>query len=133
MMGATKPNHRARRSDVLPGTSVPVDRDRADATTGALQTPGHRTGAVESGHGAGPVLCPERLQRGRGGGPGTQAPDDAPAAAGVLLRGGGQTGPQTAGVGGDYLLCAPAALGAELVGGAPTRAGPGCQPLVGAL
>jgi hypothetical protein len=112
-------------ADVLPTSSLSVDRSRHYPHAPVEQTPSDGVGVVECGDGGGPVVRPERGQHVPGPRLGAQAQYRAPAVAGILLRGHGQPGQAAPGTGGRELLCPTVGVGAELVGGAPTGAGVG--------
>src|SRR5229473_6192071 len=120
-------------ADVLPASSLPVDRSGQPSFAPFEQTPSDGVGVVERGNGVGPLVRPERCQHVFGSGPGAQVQYRAPAVAGILLRGQSQTGEAPPRAPGRDLLCPLVGVGPELVGGAPTGAGVGCDDLRPAL
>src|SRR5919106_356767 len=77
-------------ADVLPASSLPVDRSGHHSPAPFEQTPSDGGGVVECGDGGGPLVRPERGQFGVGAGLRAPAQYRAPAVAGVLLRSQGQ-------------------------------------------
>src|SRR5712691_9422695 len=85
--------------DVLPPPCNRMDRHDPDPLAPLEQASSHGVGAVESGHGPGTLVCPDRCQCVPGPVAGPQREYRAPAVARVLLRSCGQTRHRT--------LCSP--------------------------
>src|SRR5437867_9299796 len=76
---------------VLPPPCHRMDDDHPGAPAPLEQTPSHRLGPVEPGHGTGSLLCIDGRQCVFGAVAEAQRAARAPAVAGVLLRGHGHT------------------------------------------
>src|SRR6266540_4510845 len=74
-------------TNVLPPPCDRMDCHDPDPLAPLEQAPSHRAGVVESGDGAGAILCPDGRERVPGDVAGTPRTDGAPAVARVLLRG----------------------------------------------
>ena len=71
--------------DVLPTSSVSMDGSRHYPPAALEQTPSDRVSLMESGDGAGPVVCAERRQCSSWPRTGAQAQHGAATVAGILL------------------------------------------------
>src|SRR5262245_38884137 len=116
-------------ADVLPARSLSVDRGGHHSLAPFEQTPSDGVGLVECGDGVGPLVRPERGQSIFGSGPGAPTQYRAPAVAGILLRGQGQTGQAAPRAARRDVLCPLVGMGAESMGRPPTGAGVGCHDL----
>src|SRR6266702_3608978 len=110
--------------DVLPPPCDRMDRHDPDPLAPCEQAPRHGAGAVESGHGPGTLVCPDRRQGVPGPVAGPQRAYWAPAVARVLLRSCGQPRHRTLCSPWRALLYALAGLGRALVAGHPIGPGP---------
>src|SRR5216683_2479946 len=118
---------------VLPPPCDRMDGDDPDAFAPLDEAPSHRTGAVDTGDGAGTLLCADGRQGVPGGLAQPQRADRAPAVARVLLRSHRQEREAPLRPRRRALLCALAGLGRQLVAGHPIGRGPRCDHVGHAL